>query len=639
MPQRYFPLRWESTGGDQWWFASPIDWAAANGYYDLVRELLQADANLLIKLTSLPRIRWLETVWDSNDDDIARCRSQVAQKLVEDKGYKWLIEGGYGGWLLYTAASAGDLIFVKQVVDREPLLVFGEGEYGVCDIFYAAMRSRSSLVIRLLLDRAMSQLPDDDDGGRRDFKWDLMNRAVHAAARVGNVDMLREAHVQGLGYYKDGQGSTLLHTASATGQAKVVKYLISSCNDMICGVDDGGNTALHMAAFHGHLAVMKLLAFASPSSALMTNHNGDTLLHMAMAAFATPTFKRLDKQMELIKHLLVGNIINIIDVAKIINAANHQGRTALHMAVVAMPNIHPDIVELLLSAAVNINLNLPDAEGNTPLDLLKQRPRSTSGQILIKRLISVGMSSNSNSNCCQDSTAKNVVVPTGLSPGTSFRIADAELILHARLQEQNRRRMVASGEFSITEHALGEIESMESKQKGMNPLSSVARRLKILLGLPRPGNTADSQDDNYGSMKSNRMFSAAASSRNSPISLRQQFSSSRPSCSPSPTSSSTNQGILMLSLQGKGNLESPCSLTAGQVVLKSKLGLGMGSSPLSIYSEPEPCCLSLSSPMTMTAATDICCSSNQSPNPQVKRRRSRKQYCSLNLKYMMNKLF
>ena len=83
MPPSYFPLRWESTG-DQWWFASPIDWAVANGHYDLVRELLRFDNNHLIKLTSLPRVRRLETVWDDEEQfhDVARCRSQVAQKLL-----------------------------------------------------------------------------------------------------------------------------------------------------------------------------------------------------------------------------------------------------------------------------------------------------------------------------------------------------------------------------------------------------------------------------------------------------------------------------------------------------------------------------------------------------------------------------
>ncbi|RVW93462.1 hypothetical protein CK203_035034 [Vitis vinifera] len=79
----YQALTGDSTG-DQWWFASPIDWAAVNGHYDLVRELLRIDNNHLIKLTSLPRVRLLETMWDDEEQfhDVARCRSQVAQKLL-----------------------------------------------------------------------------------------------------------------------------------------------------------------------------------------------------------------------------------------------------------------------------------------------------------------------------------------------------------------------------------------------------------------------------------------------------------------------------------------------------------------------------------------------------------------------------
>ena len=59
MPPSQFPLRWESTG-DRWWYASPIDYAAANGLYDLVTELLHLDTNLLIKLTALPEFQCLD---------------------------------------------------------------------------------------------------------------------------------------------------------------------------------------------------------------------------------------------------------------------------------------------------------------------------------------------------------------------------------------------------------------------------------------------------------------------------------------------------------------------------------------------------------------------------------------------------
>lgn len=237
MPPSYFPLRWESTG-DQWWYASPIDFAAANGHYELVRELLHLDTNLLIKLTSLRRIRRLETVWDDEEqfDDVAKCRSHVARKLLHDcetkRGHNSLIRAGYGGWLLYTAASAGDVSFVKELVERNPLLVFGEGEYGVTDILYAASRSKNSEVFRLLLDNAISPSSFLSSGGELEeklseshsvFKWEMMNRAVHAAARGGNLEILREllGDCGNVLVYRDVQGSTILHSASGRGQVEV----------------------------------------------------------------------------------------------------------------------------------------------------------------------------------------------------------------------------------------------------------------------------------------------------------------------------------------------------------------------------------------------------------------------------------
>ena len=237
MPPSYFPLRWESTG-DQWWYASPIDWAAANGHYDLVRELLHLDGNNLIKLTSLRRIRRLETVWDDEEqfDDVAKCRSQVARKLFSEcetkKEKNSLIRAGYGGWLLYTAASAGDLSFVQELLEKDPLLVFGEGEYGVTDILYAAARSRNSEVFRLVYDFAASprflagegrEVEEHIGGIPAAYKSEMMNRAVHAAARGGNLKVLKEllGDCSDVLAFRDMQGSTILHAAAVRGQAEV----------------------------------------------------------------------------------------------------------------------------------------------------------------------------------------------------------------------------------------------------------------------------------------------------------------------------------------------------------------------------------------------------------------------------------
>ncbi|KAG5146992.1 hypothetical protein JHK84_032535 [Glycine max] len=249
----YLPLRWESTG-EQWWYASPIDCAAANGHYDLVVELLHLDANLLIKLTSLRRIRRLETVWDDEKhfEDVAKCRSQVARNLMLEceagRAHNSLIRAGYGGWLLYTAASAGDVDFVKELLGKYPALVFGEGEYGVTDILYAAARSNSCEVFELLLRSALSP-PQMEDV----YERDMMNRAVHAAARGGNWEMLKRLVRNGSGVlgFRDTQGCTVLHTAAARGQVEVVRNLLASF-DVVNLTDDQGNTALHIASYGGN---------------------------------------------------------------------------------------------------------------------------------------------------------------------------------------------------------------------------------------------------------------------------------------------------------------------------------------------------------------------------------------------------
>lgn len=236
MSPSHLPLRWESTG-EQWWYASPIDCAAANGHYDLVVELLHLDANLLIKLTSLRRIRRLETVWDDEEhfEDVAKCRSQVARSLMLEcetrRGTNSLIRAGYGGWLLYTAASAGDVDFVRELLGRNPALVLGEGEYGVTDILYAAARSNSCEVFEVVLRSALSPAAQMEEV----YERDMTNRAVHAAARGGNWEMLKQLVEEGCGVlgFRDAQGCTVLHTAAARGQVQVRNLVTLQNSDTV----------------------------------------------------------------------------------------------------------------------------------------------------------------------------------------------------------------------------------------------------------------------------------------------------------------------------------------------------------------------------------------------------------------------
>ncbi|XP_030450475.2 uncharacterized protein LOC115672708 [Syzygium oleosum] len=451
MPPTFLPLRWANTR-DQWWCASPIECAAANGHYDLVRELLHIDPNHLIELTSLRRIRRLEALWEEAGNagrfrSIAEHRSRVARQLLQEcdsKSKDSLIKGRYGigGWLMYTAASAGDLSFVQELLERDPSLVLGEGEYGVTDILYAASRSRSHEVFKMVLDftvspRALSSMTKNAGQGEvaSSYKWEVMNRAVHAAARGGNLEMLKELVASDdrsdLLAYRDAHGSTVLHSAASKGHVQVVEHLIQAF-DMIDSTDHRGNLALHIAAYKGQLPTIQALIYTSPSPISSTNTNGETLLHMAISGLQAPDFRRLDVQIETMKRFLSGEVFDVED---IINAKNNNGRTALHLAIIG--NVHPKLVEILM-AARGIDVNVPDEDGMSPLDWLKRRPRSASSDILIRKLVLAGgrMLGIQEHSAREASPLEIKTQSNGTtSPGTSFRIADNEIFLHAGVRD------------------------------------------------------------------------------------------------------------------------------------------------------------------------------------------------------------
>ncbi|KAM0055598.1 putative ankyrin repeat-containing domain-containing protein [Helianthus debilis subsp. tardiflorus] len=480
MPPTYFPLRWESTG-DQWWYASPIDWAAANGHYDLVRELLRLDSNHLIKLSSLRRLRRLEVVWDDEEqfDDVARNRSSVVQKLLHEgdakKGKNSLIGSGYGGWLLYTAASAGDFDFVQELLHKDPLLVFGEGEYGVTDILYAAARE---------FEEHIGEIPPA-------YKQEMKNRAVHALARGGNLSILKEVlgdccDEKVLGY-RDIHGSTILHTAAGRGQVEVVKYLVSTY-DIINSTDKQGNTPLHVAACRGQISVVDFLVKASPSSVHTKNNTGETFLHTAITGFQTPTFRRLDRQIVLMKQLICSKSFNI---EEIINATNNEGRTPLHLAIHG--NIDSDLVELIMSVR-SINVNKRDNYGMTPLDLLKQGPVSSSSEILMRQLVSAGaIFSNPDYYSARKVLANHLRKGSaGGSPGTAFSVSDSEIFLYSGIETSPGTptlTMNAAGPGPNTSPRLERKSSNKKKHKGIKRFLRWAKMKKTRDSGPAPTTT------------------------------------------------------------------------------------------------------------------------------------------------------
>ena len=64
------------------------------------------------------------------------------------------------------------------------------------------------------------------------YRWELTNRAVHAAARGGNLKILEEllANCSDVLAYRDADGSTVLHAATGRGQVEVIvlSFIMSS---------------------------------------------------------------------------------------------------------------------------------------------------------------------------------------------------------------------------------------------------------------------------------------------------------------------------------------------------------------------------------------------------------------------------
>lgn len=411
---------------------------------------------------------------------------------------------------------------------------------------------------------------------------------------------------------------------------QIVKKLISSYDGIIDSMDDRGNTALNVAAYRGHLAVMEVLISASPSSALLTNNYGDTFLQMAIAGFRTPSFRRLDRQIELMKEVVGGKLVKI---EEIINVRNNDGRTALHMAVVE--SIQSEVVELLLSVRC-IDLNVCDGEGNTPLDLLRQRPRTASSQILIKRLVAAGGVSG-----CEDRTVRNAHLRMrgiGGSPGTSFRIPDVEMVLYTGLEDMcqsssecgysgEARAEVSASASALASPAVATPYSSSFKLKKSSSMTSATSRLKILLRWPRRrGCSANAATPDLIDSFSSEY------SKSGSIPLRQQFS--RQAFSPS------NKRILSL----QGNLPSPTSkkkfalgstpINARQVLPKSNLGSPCSALSETSWSSPSPASIDQSKLVNLECVSAGPSSSTQSPN--VEKMKMKRRHGSFNLGLMNN---
>jgi hypothetical protein len=175
------------------------------------------------------------------------------------------------------------------------------------------------------------------------------------------------------------------------------------------------------------------------------------------------------------------------DVQKIINMKNDAGLTALHLAVVGCA--HPDLVELLMTTP-SIDLNAEDANGMTALALLKQQLRSATSDRLIKQIVSAGGVLNSSILRTRSAIVSQIKMQGGIasSPGTTFKVSDAEIFLFSGIGGAESRRPSSCSSTGKDDPAHTDANGAENHGSSEKRLSSASRakdRLKMMLRWPR----------------------------------------------------------------------------------------------------------------------------------------------------------
>ena len=148
-----------------------------------------------------------------------------------------------------------------------------------------------------------------------------------------------------------------LHIACRFGCFKVVKYILSKCNELMIDpniTDGGGNTPLHYACCAGNIQIVEELStIQNVNFNIASGEGGWTPLHQACSSVKT----------ELIAYLL-SNFKALINP----NIPDDEGDTPLHFAC---EGGHVEVVEVFFNnfTSEEINVNQKNDYGLTPLHI------------------------------------------------------------------------------------------------------------------------------------------------------------------------------------------------------------------------------------------------------------------------------
>lgn len=295
-------------------------------------------------------------------------REEVALFLIK-KGANVNFSDRSGYRPIHWAAFKGYTVVIDEIVARSGD-VNAETDYGWTPLLQAASLGHVPTVEALMRHGARPNTRDKDGAA-----------AIHKAASNNHLDVAR-ALVRG-GAARDLGGpdkSTALHIAARLGHDDTVEALLEvGCSQAV--KDARGATPLHLAAANNHIVVLEQLISLNPSIS-PRDADGATPLVYAIRAGALNAARRLVRAGAKIREVADAAVSETVTpsdsslrriwvgAAEAFRLFDNTARTNSKLMRLIERN---DITGVKRMIAKTVDVNLPDAEGRTPLEFAAQQ--------------------------------------------------------------------------------------------------------------------------------------------------------------------------------------------------------------------------------------------------------------------------
>ncbi|KAF2997730.1 hypothetical protein E8E14_002132 [Neopestalotiopsis sp. 37M] len=299
---------------------TPLSWAAGQGHYDLVENLL---SNRNVKREKKDHNGHTPLFWAAKNKHLKTVELllRTSKGGTDDKEIDEIVKV-----LLQTDEDYPE---AKHINKSMPMHIAAEHGY--------------SEVAQSLLDKTMVDTRVKDVNGRTPLFLATMNEHWDIVELLLSFD-------DGCLYTKNISDRMLMHLAAECGYLKIATLLLKSNEADANARDKDGRTPTHLAAQFGHQEIVELLLDSDHLDANIKDQNELTPLFLAV----------VHGRWEIVQLLLKNNRVDA-------NARDKDGRTPIHHAAQLG---HKEIFQLLVQVQANKDsLNAKDTDGWTPMHL------------------------------------------------------------------------------------------------------------------------------------------------------------------------------------------------------------------------------------------------------------------------------